>query len=334
MGAEWTAITLLSGLWEVWACQQTTHLLCLPPSWKAHLQDRPGEKCLKLSGSSAHLGVCVCVLSHFSYVWFSGAPWTIAHQTPLSMAFSRQEYWSGLPFPSPGDLPDPGIEPTSPALQADSLLSEPCKSQLSFSRNILLVFLCILFMSVVARRFQSLTLSETDQVSKFWHPPGKQLLWSLLISFNHNFLMGLKNPDFKEKCPPLSAQCVPCDPSENHCLWFCYLSFPSFLSLLMLNLLWMRVCLLLVAFSLQLFFSLKLIHVFYNTLLWFFAHCIKTHLTTVSWNRLPNFSGKYSPQQKPLLHHPQGWPHSLDTGFSPGRSVPWESISHPRSAPL
>ena len=150
--------------------------------------------------------------------------------TPLSMAFSRQEYWSGLPFPSPGDLPDPGIEPTSPALQADSLLSETCKSQLSFSRNILPVFLCILFMSVVAQRFQSLTLSETDQVSKFWHPLGKQLLWSFLISFNHNFLMGLKNPNFKEKCPPLSVQRVPCDPSENHCLWFCYLSFPSFLS--------------------------------------------------------------------------------------------------------
>ena len=43
----------------------------------------------------------------------------------LSMGFSRQEYWSGLPFPSPGDLPDPGIEPESPALQADSLMSEP-----------------------------------------------------------------------------------------------------------------------------------------------------------------------------------------------------------------
>ena len=49
----------------------------------------------------------------------------VAHQAPLSMEFSRQEYWSGLPFPSPGDLPDPGIEPGSLALQADSLLSEP-----------------------------------------------------------------------------------------------------------------------------------------------------------------------------------------------------------------
>ena len=52
-------------------------------------------------------------------------PWTVAHQAPPSMGFSRQEYWSGLPFPSPGDLPNPGIEPTSPPLQADALTSEP-----------------------------------------------------------------------------------------------------------------------------------------------------------------------------------------------------------------
>ena len=51
-------------------------------------------------------------------------PGTVALQAPLSMGFSRQEYWSGLPFPSPEDLPDPGIEPGSPALQVDSLLTE------------------------------------------------------------------------------------------------------------------------------------------------------------------------------------------------------------------
>ena len=58
-------------------------------------------------------------------VWLFVTPWTIAHQAPLSMGFSRQEYWSGLPFPSPGDLPDPGIEPRSPSLHADALTSEP-----------------------------------------------------------------------------------------------------------------------------------------------------------------------------------------------------------------
>ena len=52
-------------------------------------------------------------------------PWTVAYQAPLSMEFSRQGYWSGLPFPSPEDLPNPGIKPRSPALWADSLLSEP-----------------------------------------------------------------------------------------------------------------------------------------------------------------------------------------------------------------
>ena len=51
-------------------------------------------------------------------------PWTVACQGPLSVGFSRQEYWSGLPFPPPGDLPDPEIEPRSPALQADSLSAE------------------------------------------------------------------------------------------------------------------------------------------------------------------------------------------------------------------
>ena len=60
-----------------------------------------------------------------SRVRLFATPWTVAHQAPLSMGFSRQEYWSGLPFPSPGDLPDPGIEPRSPALQADALTSEP-----------------------------------------------------------------------------------------------------------------------------------------------------------------------------------------------------------------
>ena len=52
-------------------------------------------------------------------------PWTVAYQAPPSMRFSRQEYCSGLPFPSPGDLPNPGIEPGSPTLQADALPSEP-----------------------------------------------------------------------------------------------------------------------------------------------------------------------------------------------------------------
>ena len=64
----------------------------------------------------------LCILSH---IQLFATPWTVACQAPLSMEFSRQEYWSGLPFPSPGDLPDPGIEPGSPTLRADALPSEP-----------------------------------------------------------------------------------------------------------------------------------------------------------------------------------------------------------------
>ena len=56
-----------------------------------------------------------------SCVWLFATAWTVTCQAPLSVGFSRQEYWSGYPFPSPGDLPDPGIKPMSPVLQVDSL---------------------------------------------------------------------------------------------------------------------------------------------------------------------------------------------------------------------
>ena len=73
--------------------------------------------------------------------------WTVAHQATLSMGFSRQEYWSGLPFPSPGDLPDPGIKPRSPALQADALTSEPIRIHkwyevYTYIYTLLLLFRC------------------------------------------------------------------------------------------------------------------------------------------------------------------------------------------------
>ena len=63
-------------------------------------------------------------MKSLSRVRLSATLWTVAYQPPPSMGFSRQEYWSGLPFPSPGDLPDPGNEPRSPTLQADALPSE------------------------------------------------------------------------------------------------------------------------------------------------------------------------------------------------------------------
>ena len=75
--------------------------------------------------AQAHLAPSLPIVKSLSRVRLFATPWTIAHQAPPSMGFSRQEYWSGLPFPSPGDLPDPGIKPRSPALQADTLTSAP-----------------------------------------------------------------------------------------------------------------------------------------------------------------------------------------------------------------
>ena len=63
-------------------------------------------------------------LKLLSHVRLFAVPWTVAYQAPPSMEFSRPECWTRLPFPSPGDLPDPGIKPRSPTLQADALLSE------------------------------------------------------------------------------------------------------------------------------------------------------------------------------------------------------------------
>ena len=63
--------------------------------------------------------VCLCVCS-LSGTWLFTTPWTVARQAPLSLGFPRQEYWSGLPFPSPGDLPNSGIKPASPALAGNS----------------------------------------------------------------------------------------------------------------------------------------------------------------------------------------------------------------------
>ena len=70
-----------------------------------------------------------------SRVQLFATPWIVAYQAPLSLGFSRQEYWSGLPFPSPGDLPDPGIEAGSPALEAYALTSEPPGKPLFLQRS-------------------------------------------------------------------------------------------------------------------------------------------------------------------------------------------------------
>ena len=86
---------------------------------------KPVTDCRQILFDSTYMRYLLLLPSHFSRVRLCATPWTAAYQASLSMGFSRQEHWSGLPFPSPGDLPDPEIEPGSPSLQADALPSEP-----------------------------------------------------------------------------------------------------------------------------------------------------------------------------------------------------------------
>ena len=107
----------------------TPHLTVYPVTilnrvWANHIS--PSSNTLKVSFSRVYIEKtrvgCVCL---FSCVQLFVTSWTVAHQAPLSTAFSRQKYWNRQPVPSPGDHLKPGIKPGSPALQADSLLTEP-----------------------------------------------------------------------------------------------------------------------------------------------------------------------------------------------------------------
>ena len=94
-------------------------------TWTEHLWGYKMSVTLSLLWRNSQVGEVSEVRWSRSVVSDSAILWTVAHQVPPSMGFSRQKYWSGSPFPSPGDLPDPGIKPRSPALQADALTSEP-----------------------------------------------------------------------------------------------------------------------------------------------------------------------------------------------------------------
>ena len=110
---------------------QQARLLCPSLSPGVRLNSCPlGWWCyLTISSSAALSPIAFCLkwneVKSLSCVQLFATPWTVAYQASPSMGFSRQEYWSGLPFPSPGDLPDPGIEPRSPASWADAVTSEP-----------------------------------------------------------------------------------------------------------------------------------------------------------------------------------------------------------------
>ena len=118
-------------------CKQRDHTggCCSHPEkgWNTNLRYNSEGKSIRIGDyldirSKSGASLVALVLSEvnsLSHVWLFATLWTVAYQAPQSMEFFRQEYWSGLPFPSPGDLPNPGIKPGSPALQADALPSEP-----------------------------------------------------------------------------------------------------------------------------------------------------------------------------------------------------------------
>ena len=116
--------------------------------WKADWFWLKGNRlCFAQCGLKPLLKVVVVEL--LSHVWLFVTPWTVAYYAPPSMGFSRQEYWSGLPFPSPGDLPGAGIEPRSPALQADSLTIELSgKPSVSTYFKTILIKICFFFFNL------------------------------------------------------------------------------------------------------------------------------------------------------------------------------------------
>ena len=117
---NWTAMAFATCLYRDWTpCCYS----CWPSPTPGGVQGGVRPSVLRKSGG---IGLWVSEwVQSLSRVQLFATPWTVAYQASPSMGFSRQEYWSGLPFPSPGDLPDPGIEPRSPPFQADALTSEP-----------------------------------------------------------------------------------------------------------------------------------------------------------------------------------------------------------------
>ena len=113
-----------------------------------------------------------CMLSHFSHVQLFVTLWTAACQAPLSMGFSRQEYWSGLPCPSPGDLPDPGIKPMS--LMSPALAGGFFTTSATWEASILghaSHFICLTLGTTLCYPHQAVTLSLSSGVNLLFFPP-------------------------------------------------------------------------------------------------------------------------------------------------------------------
>ena len=112
---------------------------------------------------------CVCVCQFLSQVWIFATPQTVACQAPPSTGFSRQEYWSGLPFPSLGDLLDSGIKPGSPTLQADSLLSEPTILKIhwqKYERTYICTRLCKAALFITAKEWKQAQMFSDRELTE------------------------------------------------------------------------------------------------------------------------------------------------------------------------
>ena len=131
--------------------------------------DKELTPCKVLTNARSHLLISHSVMS--DSLW----PWTIAYQAPLSMEFSRQEYCNGWPFPAPGDLPNPGIEPRSPALQTDSLWSHLVLTIIPTRYQ----YYSILQMRKV--RFREIELCKFIKLVMNWSQDPEHELWILLI---------------------------------------------------------------------------------------------------------------------------------------------------------
>ena len=129
-------------------------------------------------------------------------PWTVAHQASPSMGFSRQECWSGLPVPSPGDLPDPGIEPRSPSLQADVLTSEPPGNTQIY------LILYYYYTIIVPQSF--LNLCDPMRYTVHGILQDRILEW-VAVPFSR----GLPNPGFEPRSPSLQAYSSLAEPPDK-----------------------------------------------------------------------------------------------------------------------
>ena len=150
-----------------------------------------------------------------SRVWLFATPWTVTYQAPPSMGFSRQEYWSGWPFPPPGDLPNPGIEPRFPALEADTLPSEP-RGKYKYLRCLLL----LLLLTPTKQAWGDLPMGRS---TRSFHQNVLVIFWSSLLFYNE---------DFPQQGIWVPRRFIP--NSKNGCYWYFIIQYQKLHTILLL----------------------------------------------------------------------------------------------------